>query len=965
MAGPNPNKYQYIVSLLMKETGMSYQQALGSVGSLMQESSFNLDTSTLGTADSKGSYGIAQWHSGRLAQLKDFARKKSQNWTDFYTQAQFVVHELKGSHSGALAQIKRAGNIEQASRAFTDHYEKPHKDYTHYNQRKNYAIQLHSYLKQNNLFPNFKNNTMSNISDPKNPNFEASQTMSVAEKNKIINDYVSKISAYKKSNNESAIKSLNEQMYKKGYFGFNSDGVAQGFLAESLNTSNTARSAKTKLDNNQKAILFEGGLRMVREASRGVKDQQASYGRGGVNSGNRTGYQEKNAIVLDPELSRTMYQTYRAKLTPEYQKELDKLWTGLNASSASAKHGAISRFSGEWNKWSGRKDHLIGLQKIHGRDFLVAGKSASVNYAGDNMIGFKDPQKDGFEIVNDFQRGKFKIKGADNIPVANYDPKWDGYGEQDQAIPNIDYSIDTSTQVPDVDGLNYYRPDFSSPDNSKITAEFEAQRRKGIAANEASRNEAKAKTAEEIKADEDKAAIETARSVFDLAEGVKVDETKDADPSTFKSRFPIEQLVSGITGSIIGRDMMEEDLPERDERINGALLSYLEEQKRISTMGMNPSDEAAAKQSMADAYQIGVDNLTRASNGNRNLILGNLANLDNINAKNMMALSMEDAKMKQAGMEAYGRALEYVNNFEAQRSVANNERKYQQAVQRSLSGAALFAGAFKSMTDAIGGYDSPNSAENMFKIRQEVDMFGWSPNIEDDGSGDTWGSKSWSDKKQATARDFTNRYQDLKTKLSAEGEDFQNEFFLKHKNSSIDTMMVDLENMYGQTEPEADMNTVSSNVVDESGNIIGQESKPSQATVPMNITQIQNADGSTTPATPYSAKTTDGTSANATMNPNQPNLVLPNKTFAPGFESPQPVKIGTFGTASGQTVNVNMGTDKKPENNLTLNKSLAYAMGWENNYDLAEDTQRYLDEMGSNADERFNNVQNIINKYKS
>ena len=66
--------------------GWTPEQAIGIVGNLIRES--NLNTTVVGTADDKGSQGIAQWHSGRLRTLKD---RYGDKWTDFRNQLEFVM----------------------------------------------------------------------------------------------------------------------------------------------------------------------------------------------------------------------------------------------------------------------------------------------------------------------------------------------------------------------------------------------------------------------------------------------------------------------------------------------------------------------------------------------------------------------------------------------------------------------------------------------------------------------------------------------------------------------------------------------------------------------------------------------------------------------------------------------------------------------------------------------------------
>ena len=112
--------YNYLIN-----QGYSPVVAAGIVGNLIAES--GLKTDILGTADDKGSNGIAQWHSGRLTGLKKFAQSTNRKWDDLDAQLDYIGHELNTTHKTALNKLKYAKTPEEASEAFMQHYEKPAK----------------------------------------------------------------------------------------------------------------------------------------------------------------------------------------------------------------------------------------------------------------------------------------------------------------------------------------------------------------------------------------------------------------------------------------------------------------------------------------------------------------------------------------------------------------------------------------------------------------------------------------------------------------------------------------------------------------------------------------------------------------------------------------------------------------------------------------------------------------------
>ena len=100
--------------------GWTSEQAIGIVGNLIRES--NLNTTVVGTADDKGSQGIAQWHSGRLKTLKD---RYGDKWTDFRNQLEFVDWELKNTEKVAGDKLKASKGIWEAGKIVSDSYERP------------------------------------------------------------------------------------------------------------------------------------------------------------------------------------------------------------------------------------------------------------------------------------------------------------------------------------------------------------------------------------------------------------------------------------------------------------------------------------------------------------------------------------------------------------------------------------------------------------------------------------------------------------------------------------------------------------------------------------------------------------------------------------------------------------------------------------------------------------------------
>ena len=126
---------QQVMDRLINKHGLTPAQAAGIVGNLNKESALRTGARNPGDGnDGSDSIGIAQWNSTRADNLKAFAASRGVSHLDLNTQADFIMHELKGSgaygggsESGAWNRLKNATNEQSAAEAFT-YYER-FKDY--------------------------------------------------------------------------------------------------------------------------------------------------------------------------------------------------------------------------------------------------------------------------------------------------------------------------------------------------------------------------------------------------------------------------------------------------------------------------------------------------------------------------------------------------------------------------------------------------------------------------------------------------------------------------------------------------------------------------------------------------------------------------------------------------------------------------------------------------------------------
>ncbi|WP_433526601.1 phage tail tip lysozyme [Nocardia pseudovaccinii] len=107
--------YKYLLS-----KGFTPAQAAGILGNMQVESGFDTGAYNPG----EGAIGLCQWEGGRRANLEAFAASQGRSVTDWQTQVDFMIHELKGSESNAYGHLTSASSAGAAAAAFDQYYER-------------------------------------------------------------------------------------------------------------------------------------------------------------------------------------------------------------------------------------------------------------------------------------------------------------------------------------------------------------------------------------------------------------------------------------------------------------------------------------------------------------------------------------------------------------------------------------------------------------------------------------------------------------------------------------------------------------------------------------------------------------------------------------------------------------------------------------------------------------------------
>lgn len=115
-----------IAKALQQALNLTPAQAAGIVGNLMRESGLNPrinEGGAVGLPRGVGGYGLAQWTGSRQTDLVRFAGGAGAAG-NLQTQLRFIIHELLGPESRALASLRRTTTPEEAAVVFDRDYER-------------------------------------------------------------------------------------------------------------------------------------------------------------------------------------------------------------------------------------------------------------------------------------------------------------------------------------------------------------------------------------------------------------------------------------------------------------------------------------------------------------------------------------------------------------------------------------------------------------------------------------------------------------------------------------------------------------------------------------------------------------------------------------------------------------------------------------------------------------------------
>ena len=227
------------------------------------------------------------------------------------------------------------------------------------------------------------------------------------------------------------------------------------------------------------------------------------------------------------------------------------------------------------------------------------------------------------------------------------------------------------------------------------------------------------------------------------------------NPENYKKDLPLEAISMAALG-LKGLAGSDPKIPLMDEKIDSSLLAYLEENKRLSKLGLPPELEAKAKRELADSTHAGIEMITRASRGDRNLILGNIGALDYNKQKAIIDLNIADLEARDRAFQRYGETLKYIDDFQKKQNAANYNIKLQQILEDKNANTQLANSAFANLINEIQYQkeNGPGSANDMLRKTLEYELNGEISGHPNDG---TPGSKIYKEDQIQKQKDYNSK----------------------------------------------------------------------------------------------------------------------------------------------------------------------------------------------------------------
>ena len=754
------NEKQIFSYLISK--GYKPHEVLGIMGNLQEES--GLKPNLYG--DSGKAYGLAQWHPDRRQKFKN-KYGKDMIGSSVKEQLDFLDYELKTHEPKTFVSLKKSKNIEGATRAFAKFerfkgYENPND--SNYTRRINHAKKHHNAFKKGGVSMQSNNKTM----DPEIikilkldavPQYSTSTHRKETLKKNFEAFEIGRNWVKKKYPDQE--KAFVKFYADKGYITRDKDGDPDGPFNKIIIDEKRAEAKKANKD------FSSPEKKEVQELFNIVNNLQSKTGSTFFDGISYDTDKNGKTIFKDSTFDAAkMFDEKELKLLNKIMKPYDKAkgrsWIDKKTNRSNQKSGETfisndadaKRYGTTYNVKDffkavqdnvnpylpeGEKINLINHKTgERGKDLavdvskLAQGVGLLQGGIGSNGKGISSNSLYIPDLKGDKDNPRKlvpKLDTMDSSGIDYIDPGYDDV-EETSEYDYEDWGAAEDSAYPDPSKPNAERfsyKEFEYLDavvkNSPEYDKFKKDSKLSAEQKKAEYDKIFEQKANEYEVSRDKGDLNSYLTQVDnLANSLPEQANKGYNADTQKGEgFDFLGAASSMFGILNGAQMSKEELPERDEQVSFLFQDFTAQVKKLSEIGLKPEDEAYAKNQIAEATQGSLEMITRASNGNRNLVLGNLGRVDYQKQKSLMDLAVLDNRIKTENLFKYGEAVKYISEFDANRDIANKQNEYQQANATKQAGAQLASAGWASLMDNIQYYkeNKPGSANAMLKTHYQ------------------------------------------------------------------------------------------------------------------------------------------------------------------------------------------------------------------------------------------------------
>lgn len=194
----------------------------------------------------------------------------------------------------------------------------------------------------------------------------------------------------------------------------------------------------------------------------------------------------------------------------------------------------------------------------------------------------------------------------------------------------------------------------------------------------------------------------------DMSNGMSTDEAKPKPKNKFGKVIDaiggVDTVVSALVGAKALRDLKkvseDENIPEIPD-LSETYKAELYQQQQVSKMGLTPEEEAQARKSISDSYELGRENALRGTAGDRAKFLAMSGVLDAKRQSALLQFAQLDADARRKNKAQYMDTLKFQEKFDAGRKAQMRNEEMQKLNNQYSTTAGLAGEAIKYAMDSL------------------------------------------------------------------------------------------------------------------------------------------------------------------------------------------------------------------------------------------------------------------------